>query len=122
MSNEFAGLEDQVSVETLVETIRHYLNGHKRIVDGPDGSFTAETPPSVKPALAALDSLTSRLERAERERDEWRMRCNEYERRLAGGVVRAEARAQKAEAELADALEVAKTYRDQFDNFRKGSR
>ena len=45
-----------------------------------------------------VENLEKRLERAERERDEWRMRCNEYERRLAGGVVRAEARAQKAEA------------------------
>lgn len=48
-----------------LEIVRHYLNGHKRIVDGPDGSFTSETPPSVKPALAALERLGEQLEGAQ---------------------------------------------------------
>jgi hypothetical protein len=47
-----------------IEIVRHYLNGHKRIVDGPDGSFTSETPPSVKPVLAALTRLEEQLEAA----------------------------------------------------------
>jgi chromosome segregation ATPase len=120
---------EQPSVEAL-ETLRHYLNGHKRIVDGPDGSFTSETPPSVKPALAALDSLTAALERAERERDEndakrveaWqqlqvaeaRIQTLENEREaLLRGEVRdqLEARAQKADA----VVEWARKFADSTD-------
>jgi chromosome segregation ATPase len=76
---------EQSSVEDLVERVR------AGIYDGGNGHRFHD-------ALAALDSLTAALERAERERDAG----NEKHLVLWQRWQDAEARAQKAEAERAD--------------------
>jgi chromosome segregation ATPase len=81
---------EQPSVEALVERVR-------------DSLLALQDAEVYGRGKAALDSLTAALERAERERDEWRERYDGKQQTvndLTEFLRREKARAQKAEAEL----------------------
>ena len=43
------------------DLVREALEAHKRVRDNPDGTFEYETPPSMRPAIAALARLEARI-------------------------------------------------------------
>jgi hypothetical protein len=59
--------------------VREYINGHKIVVDEPDGRFTYQIAPSARPTLAALASIEERLREAERRMGTYRTMLKEAE-------------------------------------------
>jgi hypothetical protein len=59
--------------------VRENVNGHKIVVDKPDGAFTYQIAPSTRPALAALARLEARIAATESREQQLRGKVSELE-------------------------------------------